>query len=138
MWMERTCGDLEVIIEKLNDMVPLTGPCEKRFTKNKALDRFRRAQNVVHDIFNNGLMNRGRELRVIDKNLRTIDLPIFASNKDKWDIVEDRISNQYRKIVMDAVLEQFGREGYLKVSHNRSNEIITKAISEGRVQVASL
>lgn len=133
MWMERTCGDLEVVIEKLNENVPMQGACEKRYTKNKALDRFRRAQNVIHDIFNNGLMNRGRELRVLDKNLRTYDLPIHSSNANKWDIVEDRISNQFREIVMDAVLEQFGRQGYLDVCHNRSSHIIRKAVAEGRV-----
>lgn len=133
MWMERTCGDLEVVIDKLNERVPMTGPCEKRYTKNKALDRFRRAQNVIHDIFNNGLCNRGKEIRVLDTNLRVCDLPIHSSNSNKWDIVEDRVSNQYREIVMNAVLEQFGRQGYLDVCHNRSSSIISKAVAEGKV-----
>tara|TARA_X000001316_G_C922279_1_gene37297 strand:- start:542 stop:943 length:402 start_codon:yes stop_codon:yes gene_type:complete len=133
MWMERTLGDLEKVIELLHERVPMTGPCDKRYTKNKRLDRFRRASNVVHDIFNNGLMNRGKEIRVLDSNLRVCDLPIHASNADKWDIIEDRISHYYREIVMDAVLEQFGREGYLNVCHNRSSQIISKAIAEGRV-----
>lgn len=131
--MERTLGDLEKVIELLHERVPMTGPCDKRYTKNKRLDRFRRASNVVHDIFNNGLMNRGKEIRVLDSNLRVCDLPIHASNADKWDIIEDRISHYYREIVMDAVLEQFGREGYLNVCHNRSSQIISKAIAEGRV-----
>ena len=113
----------------------MMGPCEKRYTKNKRLDRFRRAQNVVHDIFNNGLMNRGRELRVLDSNLRTCDLPIHASNADKWDIIEDRITQYYRWIIEAAVLEQFGRDGFLKMAHNRSSEIINKAIEDGRIEV---
>jgi len=133
MWMERTLGDLEEVIELLHERVPMTGPCEKRYTKNKRLDRFRRASNVVYDIFNNGLMNRGKEIRVLDSKLRVRDLPIHASNADKWDIIEDRISNYYREIVMDAVLEQFGRQGYLDVCHNRSSHIISKAVAEGRV-----
>ena len=124
MWMERTLGDLEEVIELLNERVPMYGPCEKRYTKNKRLDRFRRASNVVHDIFNNGLMNRGRELRVLDSNLRTRDLPIHASNTDKWDIIEDRITQYYRWIIEAAVLEQFGRDGFLKMMHNRSKEIV--------------
>ena len=128
MWMQRTLGDLEEVIELLNERVPMTGPCEKRYTKNKRLDRFRRASNVVHDIFNNGLMNRGRELRVLDSNLRTRDLPIHASNTDKWDIIEDRITQYYRWIIEAAVLEQFGRDGFLKMMHNRSNEIINKSL----------
>ena len=133
MWMEKTCSDLEIVIDKLNELVPMTGACEKRYTKNKRLDRFRRAQNVIHDIFNNGLMNRGKELKCISSKLRVRDLPIFASNDDKWDIIEKRLAPYYREIVMDAVLEQFGREGYLDVCHNRSSNIISKAVSEGRV-----
>lgn len=129
--MEKTCSDLEIIIDKLQELVPMSGPCEKRYTKNKALDRFRRANNVIHDIFNNGLMNRGRELKVL--NLRVRDLPIWASNSDKWDIIERRIEPVYRKIVMDAVLEQFGRQAFLDVCHNRSSQIISKAVAEGRV-----
>lgn len=135
MWLEKTCGDLENIIDQLNERVPFSGPCEKKYTKNKKLDRFRRAQNVVHDIFNNGLINRGRELRVLDKNLRTCDLPIHASNEDKWDIVENRITHQFREIVMDAVLEQFGKDVWLQVMHNRSSDIINKAIADGRIEV---
>lgn len=135
MWMERTLGDLETVIDLLNERIPMCGPCEKRYTKNKRLDRFRRAQNVVHDIFNNGLMNRGRELRVLDSNLRTRDLPIHASNEDKWDIIEDRITQYYRWIIEAAVLEQFGRDGFLKMAHNRSSEIINKAIKKGFIEV---
>ena len=131
MWMEKTCSDLEIIIDKLQELVPMKGPCEKRYTKNKALDRFRRANNVIHDIFNNGLMNRGRELKVL--NLRVRDLPIWANNSDKWDIIERRIEPVYRDIVMDAVLEQFGRQSFLDVCHNRSSQIISKAVAEGRV-----
>lgn len=131
MWMEKTCGDLETIIDKLQELVPLKGECEKRYTKNKALDRFRRANNVIHDIFNNGLINRGRELKVL--KLRIRDLPIYSSNIDKWDIIEKRIEPIYREIVMDAVLEQFGRQAVLDVYHNRSSQIISKVVAEGRV-----
>jgi hypothetical protein len=34
---------------------------------------------------------------------------------------------------MDAVLEQFGRQAFLDVCHNRSSQIISKAVAEGRV-----
>ena len=132
MWMEKTCSDLEIVIDKLNELVPMTGACEKRYTKNKRLDRFRRAQNVIHDIFNNGLMNRGKEIRVLSSDLRVRDLPIHASNSDKWDIIEKRLEPLYREIVMDAVLEQFGRQAFLDVCHNRSSQIILKVFPEGR------
>ena len=133
MWLENSCKDLEPWIDALHERVPAFGECEKKYTKNKSLDRFRRAQNVVHDIFNNGLMNRYRELRVLDKNLRTHHLPIHSSQEDKWDIIEERIAPAFRVIVENAVLEQFGRDEYLRMMHNRSSVIINKAIEDGRI-----
>lgn len=130
MWMENTCSDLETVIDKLNEMIPLSGPCEKKYTKNKKLDRFRRAQNVIHDIFNNGLINRGRELKMF--GITTMELGIADHGTD-WDRIENMLAPIFREIVMDAVLEQFGRQGYLDVCHNRSSSIISKAVSEGRV-----
>lgn len=136
MWMEYTCSDLETVIDKLNEMIPLSGPCEKKYTKNKKLDRFRRAQNVIHDIFNNGLCNRGKELKMFKSPmggaLTTYELGIAQYNTD-WVRIERLLEPQYREIVMDAVLEQFGRQGYLDVAHNRSSQIISKAVAEGRV-----
>ena len=136
MWMEYTCSDLETVIEKLNEMIPLSGPCEKKYTKNKKLDRFRRAQNVIHDIFNNGLCNRGKELKMFKSPmggaLTSYELGISQNNTD-WVRIERLLEPQYREIVMDAVLEQFGRQGYLDVAHNRSSQIISKAVAEGRV-----
>lgn len=132
MWMEKTCGDLEIVIDKLQELVPMKGECEKRYTKNKALDRFRRANNVIHDIFNNGLMNRGKELKVLNITKSKLGLA-YNMNREDWDNVEKRIAPIYRDIVMDAVLEQFGRQAVLDVYHNRSSQIISEAVTEGRV-----
>ena len=123
--MDRTCGDLEDIIEKLNDRVPFQGPCELKNTKNRRLDRFRRAQNVIHDIFNNGLGNLGRQAQMF--GIPRWQLPYPGQKGTDWDRVEDTLAPIFREIVMDAVLEQFGQDGYLKVCHNRSNEVISKA-----------
>ena len=125
MWMDRTCGDLEDIIEKLNDRVPFQGPCELKNTKKRRLDRFRRAQNVIHDIFNNGLGNLGRQAQMF--GIPRWQLPYPGQKGTDWDRVEDTLAPIFREIVMDAVLEQFGQDGYLKVCHNRSNEVISKA-----------
>ena len=125
MWMDRTCGDLEDIIEKLNDRVPFQGPCELKNIKNRRLDRFRRAQNVIHDIFNNGLGNLGRQAQMF--GIPRWQLPYPGQKGTDWDRVEDTLAPIFREIVMDAVLEQFGQDGYLKVCHNRSNEVISKA-----------
>ena len=94
-------------------------------TKNRRLDRFRRAQNVIHDIFNNGLGNLGRQAQMF--GIPRWQLPYPGQKGTDWDRVEDTLAPIFREIVMDAVLEQFGQDGYLKVCHNRSNEVISKA-----------
>ena len=129
MWLEKSCGDLENIIDQLNELVPMQGKIKGR--ANQKIEKFRKAQNVVHDIFNNGLMNRGREVGVL--GVRKRDLPLYVSNSDKWDIIENRIAPAFREIVMNAVLEQFGREVYLQVSHNRSSDLINKFIKSQKV-----
>ena len=65
-------NDVSHLIDKLHELIPLQGPVNN-VNKNKSLEKFRKAQNVVHDIFNNGLMNRGRELKVL--GLKMYDLP---------------------------------------------------------------
>lgn len=138
MWMENTCSDLENVIDQLNERVPLSGPCEKKYTKNKKLDRFRRAQNVIHDIFNNGLCNRGKELKMFKSPmggaLTVWELGIARVNTD-WVRVEKLLENDFRKIVLDAVLEQFGKDVWLQVMHNKSNQIINEAIKDGRISI---
>lgn len=43
---------------KLDELVPFSGRVESPMSKNKALEKFRVASNLVHDLFNNGLGNR--------------------------------------------------------------------------------
>ena len=136
IWMQRTCGDLENIIEELNDRVPLNGPCELKYTKNKRLDRFRRAQNVIHDIFNNGLGNLGREAKMF--GIPRYELPYPGQKNTDWNGIEDKLAPLFREIVMDAVLEQFGKDVWLLIMHNNSSTIISNAIKEGRIESAAL
>ena len=136
IWMQRTCGDLENIIEELNDRVPLNGPCKLKYTKNKRLDRFRRAQNVIHDIFNNGLSNRGREAKMF--GIPRYELPYPGQKNTDWDGVENKLAPLFRGIVMDAVLEQFGKDVWLLIMHNNSSTNISNAIKEGRIESAAL
>ena len=131
MWMENTCKDLEPWIDALQERVPAFGKCKGYSSSAKSLDRFRRAQNVIHDIFNNGLMNRGREVGIL--KVRKRDLPLYVSNSDKWDIIERRIAPAFRIIVENAVFEQLGKDEYMRMMHNRSSHIINKAIEDGRI-----
>lgn len=44
--------------EKLDELVPFQGKVPHSRSKNKALEKFRVASNLVYDLFNNGLGNR--------------------------------------------------------------------------------
>ena len=94
--------------------------------------------NVIHDLFNNGLGNRRDQW----KYTMGIDIPIYThlqeyryGIKTNWDMIEDNVAPAFREIVMDAVLEQFGRQAYLDVCHNRSSKLINDAIKRGDITV---
>ena len=139
MWMERTMSDLETIMLELETLIPAQGKCEFPQSKNKALDRFRRATNLVHDLFNNGLGNRRHnwfstfKFRPPIQTHQQVYRYNIRQDKHYWMRIEDRIHPRYREIVMDAVLEQFGKDVWLKVMHNKSSSIIREAIEKGRI-----
>ena len=103
------------LADKLSDLLPFEGRCENPNSKNKHLDKFRRAQNAAYDLFNNGLCNK-----------RGLFVSIFAENEnyyiDKWNIPtqksfryftkdsfncwEDRIEKILTPIIIAAAKEQ--------------------------------
>ena len=93
--------------EKLNDLVPSQGRCEFSQSKNKHLDRFRRAQNLLYDLFNNGLMNRRQEFR---KFFGFVPLPSprYYSHitATRWEQIEDQMEPIFTNIMQDAAREQ--------------------------------
>ncbi len=56
-------GGYQHIADMLCDRIPAEGACTNPRTKNKALDKFRRACNCYYDLYNNGLINRHAEFR---------------------------------------------------------------------------
>ena len=93
---------------RLSDLphFPDQGECPKKYTANKHLERFRRAQNVVHDIFNNGLMNRGKQLKIL--GLRKCDMPFpdDYNMRGNWDRIEEMVEEKFTPIIMKAAQEQ--------------------------------
>ena len=107
MFMNRTCGHLESKIDQLHDLLPFEGACKNPRSSNKALDKFRRAQNVIYDLFNNGLYNR-RNQWVQTMN---IALPICGIRSQQyirpnWESIEDFVAPRFIEIINDAVKEQ--------------------------------
>ena len=63
--------------DELNNLIPAAGKVANPMSKNKHLEKFRKAQNAAYDFFNNGLCNK-----------RGLFVSIFAQNEsyyiDKW------------------------------------------------------
>lgn len=105
--------EAKVLAEKLSnlDAFPLQGECELKYTKNRHLDRFRRAQNVVYDIFNNGLCNRAKEAKILGLAKRDLPLDVYDYSgrfmyPANWDRIEEMVEEKFTPFVMAAAKEQ--------------------------------
>ena len=89
----------------LNDLLPLEGRCEFPNSKNKALDKFRRAQNAAYDLFNNGLGNK----RSLFQNIYGWSVGVRDTSyatKMQWSMWEDRVEEVLTPIMLEAAKEQ--------------------------------
>ena len=106
MW---TNENLETVVDALNELIPAMGSV-KNINKNRCLERFRTAQNVVHDIFNNGLGNRGKQLKVLKLKIWELPLEQYRGGelvmRANWDRVKEIVEPKMEKIILDAAKEQ--------------------------------
>ena len=106
MW---TNNNLESVVNALNELVPFQGSV-KNINKNRCLERFRTAQNVVHDIFNNGLMNRGKQLKVLKLKIWELPLDYWRGGQliqpANWTRIKEIVEPQMEKVILDAAKEQ--------------------------------
>ena len=129
MFMQKTLGDLETVIDKLNELIPMEGSVESPRSANRHLEKFRRAQNAVYDCFNNGLMNRRKEFAsIFGMNYAEVPVPTIRSQlafdaRINWDYVESSISPKFREMIHSAACEQFG-------VHYAANMLIDKVMKE--------
>tara|TARA_X000000950_G_scaffold63882_1_gene78280 strand:- start:211 stop:570 length:360 start_codon:yes stop_codon:yes gene_type:complete len=93
--------------EKLNELVPFEGSVEFPRSKNKNLEKFRVAQNLLHDLFNNGLGNRKDHFRIF---FGFVPVPSLRSmgnmSKMRWEQIEQEMEPLFTKIMLDAAKEQ--------------------------------
>ena len=91
--------------EKLDELLPLMGRCEFPNSKNKALDKFRRAQNAAYDLFNNGLCNK----RSLFQNIYGWSVgmrDVRYATKMTWSQWEDNVEKVLTPIILEAAKEQ--------------------------------
>jgi len=105
-WNEQ--GTYQTIAEALQGLVPAIGEVPEGKTTNKALERFRRAQNCYYDLYNNGLGNRAREFSTL---FRIPGVPREIKQNYHYNflvssLTEDAIENKMDGFILDAYREQ--------------------------------
>ena len=109
MFLDWGCTPLtQHLASKLDQFLPLMGEIDNP-KENPALEKFRKAQNVVYDIFNNGFGNRYREWRNLGVRKRDLPLPTYYNNyywPGNWDRVNEYVEEAFTPIVMAAAKEQ--------------------------------
>lgn len=89
----------------LNDLLPVEGRVENPNSKNKNLDKFRRAQNAAYDLFNNGLCNKRGLFKTIFGFAPTMRDTYYATSMT-WKCWEDRVEEVLTPIMLEAAKEQ--------------------------------
>lgn len=99
-------GTFESAAKKLSGMIPIEGSVEFPRSKNKKLEKFRKACNCYHDLYNNGLMNRAQEFRQVfgiassqHKRLTRYSVTFSPS-------LYEKVEEQMDAIVYAAAIEQ--------------------------------
>ena len=106
MW---TNENLKTVVDALDELIPAYGSV-KNINKNRCLERFRTAQNVVYDIFNNGLMNKGKQLKVLKLKIWELPLDYWRGGEliqpANWTRIQEIVEPKMEKIILDAAKEQ--------------------------------
>ena len=97
----------KALADKLNELIPAQGSVDNPRSTNKALEKFRKAQNVIYDLFNNGLMNRRTEYRNM---FGEVPLPGIRHQdyigEIRWSQIEDEVEANFTPIIVAAAKEQ--------------------------------
>lgn len=96
----------KTISEKLSDLIPLEGRCDKSRSTNKKLEHFRVAQNLIYDLFNNGLWNRKNHFRAFFGWAPYSESHRYQWSRCDWDRFEELLEPVFTKIILDAYHEQ--------------------------------
>jgi hypothetical protein len=101
-------GTYQDIAEELQALLPASGEVAEGKTTNKALERFRKAQNCYYDLYNNGLCNRAREFSTV---FRISGVPReikrnYGYNFLVSSVTEGAIENKMDGFILDAYSEQ--------------------------------
>tara|TARA_B100000945_G_C20227446_1_gene523594 strand:+ start:143 stop:499 length:357 start_codon:yes stop_codon:yes gene_type:complete len=96
----------EALRNQLDDLVPLSGRCKNPRSTNKKLDKFRVAQNLIHDLFNNGLCNRKAHFRQFFGWAPYAQTRHYQYSHHDWKRFEEELEPTFTQIIQEAANEQ--------------------------------
>jgi len=91
------------LYDKLSALVPFEGKIPHGRSKNKCLERFRVASNLLYDLFNNGLMNRRSHFHQFFK------VSVYCRGgigQTQFQRLDEELEPVLTKIMQDAAREQ--------------------------------
>lgn len=102
-------GTHQDLVNKLEELVPTMGKIKG--SKNRLLERFRKASNAYYDIFNNGGFNRGASIRGffgfgMSSMCEYINGQRGRYRHYNWDAIHARVEPKMDAIILDAAREQ--------------------------------
>lgn len=103
-------GTHQNLVDQLNKLVPASG--DIKGSKNKALERFRKASNAYYDIFNNAGLNRMRSISKFFGTEVTFRLNQCWQNRryfdmdNGWDRIHSCVEPKMDEIILAAAKEQ--------------------------------
>lgn len=103
-------GTYQNLVEELNKLVPDSG--EIKGSKNRQLERFRKASNAYYDVFNNGGCNRGHAIGKWFGPSVTFRLRQLWENRryfmmdNGWDRIHLETEPKMDEIILAAAKEQ--------------------------------
>lgn len=96
-------GKYQDLATKLQERVPAMGECPLKYTKNKKLEKFRKASNAYYDIFNNGGCNRPQSIaRIFDFAMSHMR----DGRSYQWTRIHEIVEPVMDKIILEAAQEQ--------------------------------
>jgi hypothetical protein len=114
-------GNYENLVAELNKLVPDMG--EIAGSKNRKLEKFRKASNAYYDIFNNGGCNRGAQIRgIFGFGMTTMSEVVWGEHgkyrKYHWDAIHAIVEPIMDKIILAAAKEQDIRDWDAEAAQN--------------------
>lgn len=102
-------GTYQNLVEQLNKLVPVMG--EIKGSKNRQLERFRKASNAYYDIFNNGGGNRPGSIRGFFgfgmTSMSEVYRDAYGNRRSyRWNAIHEIVEPKMDEIILAAAKEQ--------------------------------